>query len=1695
MSLIKTVFFFTVILLNLVGCNNQLGTVSTSLVDKGLTFTSAPEPFSISTLKQGNSTADVDWTNSTNAASYAVKYKLAAAPTYTVVSTSPSRPFTLTGLVNGLNYLVVIEAHNNVGMTETAPFAFVGVSDQNPVAANLTPVAANLTPAAFNEDTTSVITLSYTDLESDLAVSCSLAGLTNITITQACACDVAGVCTVGVQGTANTNGAASFTYTVTANGDVSNSATASLTITAVDDPPVVNNITPAAFFEDAQTIITLPYTDVEGDNATACAVSNLTNAAITQACGCTLGVCTVGITSATPGAGSFDFTVTAAGLASNTATATLTVNYACPTGYIEVPGNAVLGTKNFCVMQFEAKSNAGAKSEPAGTPWVSINQTNAQAACTALGAGYDLISNQEWMTIARNAEGLAGNWTSGVVGTGAMFRGHTDSSPNNIVSVADDSDLYDQTGNSAADPIGTGFEQRRTFTLSNGNIIWDFVGNVSEWVDWSLVTGLQSPPSCASEYPELFDFACLDLVANEYRPTLAVILGTEEFGYVSLGTTNGLYRGGVYWDDAYAGPYAMSYISNTSTSSVRGFRCVFRPTTADVAPVAFNRSLSISTKDEIAILRLPFSDANGDDATACNLSNLTNVTVTQACACANGNCTVGVTVPAAGVSSFDFTVTANGVVSNTATASGTSFVCPPNFIEVPGNAALGVRSFCAMKYEAKYVSNLATSQPAGVPENYYGWGGSSRCAAIGSKYDVMSNPEWMTIARNIENVASNWTGAAVGSGKIFVGHSDGVPASMLEVTNPADPYDGTGQSAPSDQRRTLELSNGEVIWDLSGNARESIDWSIRSSHQTYSTYCDQGTFELNDPQCPILSPSEIEPDNAAYTNAEGIGYFLGGGATYAMRGGTFETTSGAGLYSLSFISVAGSPPPYDGYRCVWRPTKVTDTAPVAFDLTPYSTVGAQAMITLAHSDAEGHSATACAVSNLVNVTETTACACTSGLCRVGITGTATGAASFDFTVTANALVSNTATATMSNNFDCPLNYVKVPGNAGLGTSDFCVMKYEAKNVLGAASVSPYGTPANSITAANAQIACTNLGTGFDLISNPEWMTIARNAENVAGNWSGGVVGTGCMMEGNVGTVTACRYNGNDVGTFDSGFPRDSKARLTLSNGSEIWDLVGNIFEYVDYNPQASGYQNSPTTGCTNVANVNNHTCAFLPDDSIKTGNLTYSLGQTNGTSVALMRGGSYNRPNYGVYGIWNIFPNAYSDVGYRCVFRPTAVAGAPILYDVPDYTVVEDTTSTITFTYVDPNGDAATSCAISNLNNVTVSTACTCAAGVCTVGIRGATNYVGAASFDYTITAGGDTTAAQTTNVTFTAVDDAPVVAATYFTPLQVGVQSVFTLPYTDPEDQATACAISNLVNVTETQVCACAAGVCTVGVTSAAPGVATFDFNVTANAVVSNTATAYFGTCSPEWISVPGNTGLGTNGFCVMKYEARDVGGVATSSATDPLWVSVNRTNARAACVALSAKHDLIANSEWMTIARNIEATASNWTSGAVDNEYIFKGHSDNSPASVQTISNTADSYDSTGNNAGEAAGSGKEQARKFTLSNSQEIWDFAGNVWEFVDWSTAANLNTGPNSCTDNDVEMNVVACGALTSDQYLQTNAIADSTNGIGKFFGPGNGGAKRGGSFSSTTSAGIYALSLADSNTTVSADTGFRCVWRP
>jgi formylglycine-generating enzyme required for sulfatase activity len=137
-------------------------------------------------------------------------------------------------------------------------------------------------------------------------------------------------------------------------------------------------------------------------------------------------------------------------------------------------------------------------------------------------------------------------------------------------------------------------------------------------------------------------------------------------------------------------------------------------------------------------------------------------------------------------------------------------------------------------------------------------------------------------------------------------------------------------------------------------------------------------------------------------------------------------------------------------------------------------------------------------------------------------------------------------------------YFDDPASNLYGKTYFYVAKWEMKNVGGVATSQANLTPWVNITQIDAIAACS--AAGGHLITNNEWMAIAREAEAQPANWTGGAVGSGMLKRGNVGITDSASYNGSDP---EFGTGRDTKAQLVLSNGETIWDLSGNVWEWTN----------------------------------------------------------------------------------------------------------------------------------------------------------------------------------------------------------------------------------------------------------------------------------------------------------------------------------------------------------------------------------------------------------------------------------------------------------------------------------------------------------------------------------------------------
>jgi formylglycine-generating enzyme required for sulfatase activity len=230
-----------------------------------------------------------------------------------------------------------------------------------------------------------------------------------------------------------------------------------------------------------------------------------------------------------------------------------------------------------------AANNRAIASVASGFPIANIDQFTAASYCSTAGAS--LITNAEWMTIARNIEAQLSNWTTGTaassaIGTGGLYRGHSDNSPGTALVAGADNDGYIGTNDS-------GFSiERRTHTLSNGEIIWDLSGNVWEWTN-DTILGKDQPTGSPVGFNWRQHTAITNYGTLSYdltRPSNPAWNSTQNMGQIySDGTSSndtsfaGL-RGGAWTAATFAGVFTLRLNSAPSDTNGNfgGFRCVLR---------------------------------------------------------------------------------------------------------------------------------------------------------------------------------------------------------------------------------------------------------------------------------------------------------------------------------------------------------------------------------------------------------------------------------------------------------------------------------------------------------------------------------------------------------------------------------------------------------------------------------------------------------------------------------------------------------------------------------------------------------------------------------------------------------------------------------------------------------------------------------------------------------------------------------------------------------------------------------------------------------------------------------------------------------------------------------------------------------------------------------------------------------------
>ena len=289
------------------------------------------------------------------------------------------------------------------------------------------------------------------------------------------------------------------------------------------------------------------------------------------------------------------------------------------------------------------------------------------------------------------------------------------------------------------------------------------------------------------------------------------------------------------------------------------------------------------------------------------------------------------------------TVYVKDSVSSSSSSLDCSILNGGEWVLVPGAS-----EFCVMKYEAKFYDYTGkantdsyntwnwgtatgdmniTSSATGGPIAYINQTDAElACQSLGANYHLISDAQWVTIARNAELQESNWDSGTVYSGSMMRGHADGTPFAALSVSNINDPYDQTGQSSPSIERRTLNLSNGEVIWDIGGNVWEWTSDSLPTTGvQNSSLGLGDGWKQWN--TVNSINYGYLMPLNTSLTSTNGIGQVYtdsgtasdGGDVHAFLRGGFWLNGANAGAFALGLDYGPSSSLAVIGFRCSYAP--------------------------------------------------------------------------------------------------------------------------------------------------------------------------------------------------------------------------------------------------------------------------------------------------------------------------------------------------------------------------------------------------------------------------------------------------------------------------------------------------------------------------------------------------------------------------------------------------------------------------------------------------------------------------------------------------------------------------------------------------------------------------------------------------------
>ena len=265
--------------------------------------------------------------------------------------------------------------------------------------------------------------------------------------------------------------------------------------------------------------------------------------------------------------------------------------------------------------------------------------------------------------------------------------------------------------------------------------------------------------------------------------------------------------------------------------------------------------------------------------------------------------------------------------------------------------------------------------------------------------------------------------------------------------------------------------------------------------------------------------------------------------------------------------------------------------------------------------------------------------------------------------------------------------------------------------------------------------------------------------------------------------------------------------------------------------------------------------------------------------------------------------------------------------------------------------------------------------------------------------------------------------------------------------------------------------------------------------------------TCPPNYVLVPDHPDFTAGEFCIAKYEAKVVGGVALSQASGTPTGTITVTAAKAACAANGARYHLVTNEEWMATARAIEAVPDNWSTTATP--FLSKGNTDACGGCPQTVTCPGPAGPDVDPCIGTKVATCTDRSSvNFRFNRTAKIgagviWDLSGNMFELIDFPMTMNANEGVhpgepiNNTTGTEFspdwpEAKYKSANRNHTDDGGMTGQLAVNNVGLLYVTSPTmSPHVTRGGDYCGF--AGIYAIGLLRT-TELGVNVGFRCAYK-